>query len=421
MAVVTLFLIALLARLGMQLALDWANWRHLRRHGGVLPERLRGVVEPETFRRSTDYTEAKLRLGLVETLADTVVLAVVLLSGLLPWLHGAFAGWLGETVWVSGLFLFGVLLLLSLASLPFDWYGQFRLEERFGFNRTTPGLWVGDKVKGALVGFVIGYPLVVLLMKLVGWLGAWWWLWGFAIFFVFQLLMVVLYPMFIMPLFNKFTPLPEGELRDRLMALAERTGFRTRAILVMDGSRRSTHANAFFTGFGRFRRIVLFDTLVEQLTAEELEAVLAHEIGHYKLGHIPRTLAVSALVVLGAFWLIDRLLQSPWFFEGFGFGSPDIGVALLLFLLLGGLVGFWLSPLFNRLSRRHEYQADAFAAEAVGAVSPLKSALRKLSEKNLSNLVPHPFYSGFYYSHPTLLERESALDRSGPPAAAGEA
>ncbi|MGH7978290.1 MAG: M48 family metallopeptidase [Limisphaerales bacterium] len=212
-----------------------------------------------------------------------------------------------------------------------------------------------------------------------------------------------------LPLFNKLTPLPDGSLRKGLLDLAERTKFHARSIQLMDGSKRSRHSNAFFTGFGRFRKIVLFDTLVEQLSETELEAVVAHEIGHYRKGHIPRMLCMSAAGLLAGFYVLAVLARQNWFYRAFGFEPGNITPAFLLFGLLAGTAGFWIAPLAHWWSRRYEYQADAFAAQAVGQAGRLINALRKLNEKNLSNLVPHPFYSGFYYSHPTLLERERAL------------
>ena len=249
------------------------------------------------------------------------------------------------------------------------------------------------------------------LLSLVRWVGATWWLWGFGLLYGFQLLMLVLYPKLILPLFNKLTPLPAGELRARLLALGERTGFRAQTIEVMDGSKRSGHSNAFFTGFGRFRRIVLFDTLIAQLTPDELEAVLAHEIGHYRRGHIPKMLAVSAVTMLAGFAVVAWLAASPWFNLAFGFPPGELAPAFLLFGLLSGSVMFWFTPLMNLFSRKHEYEADAFAREAVGGPGPLLGALRKLAQKNLSNLTPHRWFSAFYYSHPTLVEREAALVR----------
>jgi STE24 endopeptidase len=241
-------------------------------------------------------------------------------------------------------------------------------------------------------------------------MGTQWWLWAWGAMMAFQLVMMVLAPVVILPLFNKLTPLAEGSLRDRLLKLGERTGFSAKTILVMDGSKRSRHSNAFFTGFGRFRKIVLFDTLIAQLSEPELEAVLAHEVGHYKRGHIPKMLVWGALSSLAGFWVVAVLARSPWFTEGFGF-APDSGIAptLLLFALLSGAVTFWLSPLTNLLSRRHEFEADAYAANAMGESVSLVGALRKLTEKNLSNLTPHPLFSAWHYSHPTLLERETAV------------
>ena len=273
-----------------------------------------------------------------------------------------------------------------------------------------------DRLKGLLLAIVLGYPLLVLILKIVEWTGALWWLWAWAALLAFQFLMLVLAPVLIMPLFNKFTPLPEGSLRERLLELAKRTRFRAQSIQLMDGSKRSRHSNAFFTGFGQFRKIVLFDTLVQQLTEPELEAVLAHEIGHYKKKHIPKMLTFSAIGSLAGFYLISFLAQQDWFYRAFGFQPSALSLqpsliapALLLFGLLAGTVTFWLSPLLHWWSRRYEYQADAFAARVMSESQSLIGALRKLNEKNLSNLTPHPWYSGFYYSHPTLLERERAL------------
>jgi STE24 endopeptidase len=299
--------------------------------------------------------------------------------------------------------------VLALPGLPVDWFEQFRLEERFGFNTTTPKTWWLDRLKGFLLALTLGYPLLVLVLKFVEWTGAWWWLWAWTAVLIFQWILALLAPVLILPLFNKFTPLPEGTLQERLLALARRTEFRARNIQVMDGSKRSRHSNAFFTGFGRFRKIVLFDTLLHQLTEPELEAVLAHEIGHYKKKHILKMLAFSTVSSFVGFYAIAVLARQEWFYRAFGFAPGSIAPALLLFGLLSGVVTFWFSPLAHWWSRRYEYQADAFAARAMNEAGALVSALRKLNEKNLSNLTPHPSYSGFYYSHPTLLERERAI------------
>ena len=406
-AVVVLLLV--LARWGAQLGLEQVNRRHVLAHAGALPEAFQGVMDEATYAKSVRYTLAKGRLGQIAETWSSVVLLAVLFSGLLPWGFEAFTQGLGSSAWAMAAFLLVTGVALTLPSLPLDWYDQFRLEERFGFNTTTQKLWWLDRLKGLLLGIALGYPLLALILKLVEWMGPGWWLWAWGALLGFQLLMFVLAPVLILPLFNKFTPLPEGSLRERLLKLAERTRFRAGSIQVMNGSKRSRHSNAFFTGFGGFRKIVLFDTLIQQLAELELEAVLAHEIGHFKKKHIPKTLLVSALGSLAGFWLIALLARQEWFYRSFGFEPGSIVPALLLFGLLSGVITFWFSPVAHWWSRRFEYQADAFAVGVISEPHSLIGALRKLNEKNLSNLTPHPLYSGFYYSHPTLLEREQAL------------
>ena len=403
--VVTLIVLRLVA----QLALEALNRAEVRRHAGTRPAALADVMDDATYAKSGDYTLAKSRFSSVETVWEVVMLLAVLFSGVLPWLWTRFNGLAPGAAWSGALFLVGTMIPLGLPNLPFEWWAQFRLEARFGFNKSTLKLWVTDHVKGWLLALLIGFPLAWALLALVGRVGTYWWVWGFALLFGFQLLMIVLYPKLILPLFNKLTPLPEGDARARLLALSERTGFRAQTIEVMDGSKRSGHSNAFFTGFGRFRRIVLFDTLMAQLAQDELEAVLAHEIGHYKRGHIPKRLVTVGLMQLAAFGAIAWLSQAPWFNVAFGLSAGATAPTFLLFGLLGGLVTFWFSPIGNRVSRKHEYEADAFAKNAMSSAAPLVGALRKLSQKNLSNLTPHPLYSAVYYSHPTLVERERAL------------
>jgi STE24 endopeptidase len=404
-----LVLLLILAKWAAQLWLERLNARHVRAHVGAVPEAFQGVVDEATYAKSVQYTLAKARLDQVQLTYNSAVLLLVLFSGVLPWGFHAFTQGLGASAWARAAFLFVTAVALSLPGLPLDWYDQFRLEERFGFNTTTQKLWWLDRLKGLLLGIALGYPLLVLVLKLVEWTGPWWWLWAWGALLGFQLLMMVLAPVLILPLFNKFTPLPEGSLRERLLKLAEQTRFRARSIQVMDGSKRSRHSNAFFTGFGGFRKIVLFDTLIQQLAEPELAAVLAHEIGHFKKKHIPKTLVVSALGSLAGLYLVALLAKQDWFYRGFGFEPGSIVPALLLFGLLSGVVTFWFSPLAHWWSRRYEYQADAFARAVMNEPASLIGALRKLNEKNLSNLTPHPLYSGFYYSHPTLLEREQAL------------
>jgi STE24 endopeptidase len=400
----------LVLRLVGELMLSALNRAEVRRHAASAPPAVAAIMDAETYAKSVAYTLAKSRYGVVSGVFDTVVLAVVLFSGGLPALYRAVMSWgAAGAGWTQTLFVLIAMVLLSLPSIPFEWWEQFRLEEKFGFNKSTFGLWVTDKIKGTVLTFAIGFPLLWALLSLVKWTGEAWWMWGFALVFGFQLLMLVLYPKLILPLFNKLTPLPEGDLRTRLLTLGDRTGFRASTIEVIDGSKRSGHSNAYFTGFGRFRRIVLFDTLIAQLTPEELEAVLAHEIGHYRRGHIPKMIAMSAAMLFAGFGVIAWLSRSAWFNGAFGFSAGELAPSFLLFGLLSGVVTFWFSPLMNVLSRKHEYEADAFAREAVGGAVPMVGALRKLAQKNLSNLTPHPWFSAFFYSHPTLVEREQAL------------
>jgi STE24 endopeptidase len=399
----------IIAKLLAELVLAGLNRMEVRRHSQKAPAAVAAIMDEATYAKSVDYTLAKNRFGVWSMIFDTGVLLLVLSSYVLPKLFADVGAWSPAGKWDDALFILFAGVLLSIPGLPFDWWGQFRLEARFGFNKSTPGLWIMDKVKGLALMFIIGTPLLWALLSLVDWAGASWWIWGFGLMFTFQLLMMVLYPKLIMPLFNKLTPLPDGELKTRLMALADRTGFKAATIEVMDGSKRSGHSNAFFTGFGRFRRIVLFDTLIEQLTPEELEAVLAHEVGHYRRGHVPKMIAMSAAMLLGSFAAIAWLARSDWFNPAFHFPAHELAPSFLLFGLLSGAVMFWFTPLSNILSRKHEYEADAFARDAVGGAGPLVAALRKLSQKNLSNLTPHPWFSGFYYSHPTLVEREAAM------------
>ena len=399
----------ILTRYFFELCLDGLNAAHVRKHADVVPEAFREIMDESTYRKSVRYTLAKARFGTFSDTYSTAVLCTLLFSGWLASLYGLVADSTGQSPWGFAIALWAVILLMSLLSLPFSWWSQFRLEERFGFNNSTQRTWWSDQAKGVLLSFAIGVPLLALILWLVEASGDYWWLWAWGVVVIFQLLMSVLAPIFILPLFNKFTPLPDGGLKERLDALAKRTGFVNAGIQVMDGSKRSKHSNAFFTGLGKGRKIALFDTLVEQLSEAELEAVLAHEIGHFKLKHVPKMIAWSFVTTLIGFWALSLLAGQAWFAGTFGFG-PGIAPVFLLFGLLAGTVTFWLSPLSSLWSRKFEYQADAFAAEAVGESGSMITALRKLNRENLSNLTPHPWYSGFHYDHPALLERETALN-----------
>ncbi len=400
----------ILIRLVAELFLATLNRREVRRHAAAPPAAAAAIMDAATYRRSVAYTLEKSHFSAVTDIFDSLLLGLILFGGIMPALFNRIAATGNlDAMWDDALFVLAAGILISIPGLPFDWWAQFRLEQKYGFNKSSGKLWIVDKIKGLALVLIIGFPLLWLLLRLVAWAGDLWWIWGFAVLFGFQLLMIVLYPKLILPLFNKLAPLPEGPLKDRLMALADRTGFHARTIEVMDGSKRSGHSNAFFTGFGRFRRIVLFDTLIAQLAPEELEAVLAHEIGHYRLGHIPKGLALAAVFQFVGFGVVAWLARQWWFNTAFGFPTDTLAPAFLLFGLLSGLVTFWLTPVFNWRSRKHEYEADAFARDAMHSAAPMVAALRKLAEKNLTNLTPHRWYSAFYYSHPTIVERERAL------------
>ena len=414
-SVLTIFIILLVIRLIAELWLDGLNRKEVLKNAHSVPDAFREFIDPPTYEKSVAYTLAKNQLSKIETVFDATILALVILSEFLPWVYEGLANYLGHSIWAQSIILIIIGFVLGVPSLPLEWWNQFRLEERFGFNKSTLQLWLMDKVKGLLIGLVIGYPMLCILLwivhlsPLVDM--------GFHHFLLFSAIDDGYLPhVLLCRLFNKFEPLPEGDLRERLMALADRTGFKAKTILVMDGSKRSAHSNAFFTGFGKIRRIVLYDTLMEQLKPEELEAVLAHEIGHYKLGHIPKMIFLSGLMMLIGFWVLAKLAASTWFYVGFSFSpDSDIAIAFLLFSLISGLFTFWLSSLFNLRSRKHEFEADNFSSKALNTYKPLIDSLRKLSEKNLSNLTPHPLYSRFHYSHPTLIERERALAETPSP------
>ena len=397
--------------------LDRWNRNHVRAHADQPPEALRDIMDGPTYRRSVDYTLAKSRFGQAVELWSLATRLGFLCSGFLPWTLALWSERVGTSAWATAGWLLAVTLVMGLPDLPLEWWSQFRLEERFGFNKSTLKTWITDHLKMLLLSVVLGLPLVTAILKLTDWIGDRWWLWAWLLLMAFQAVMMILAPILILPLFNKFTPLPEGPLRERLLKLGERTGFSAKTIQVADGSRRSAHSNAYFTGFGKFRKIVLYDTLIAQLTEAELEAVLAHEIGHYRRGHVPKMLLWAGASSLVSFGLLGWLARQPEFLQAFGF-KPSAGLAPVLLLagLLGGAITFWLTPLGTRRSRRHEFEADAYALGAMGECDSLIGALRKLHEKNLSNLTPHPWFSRFYYSHPTLLEREAALRRIPPSA-----
>jgi STE24 endopeptidase len=410
-----LFAVALVVSLLAKFWLATRQMRHVAAHRGSVPPAFAPNVTLEGHQKAADYTLAKGRFGLLAmAFGAAVLLGWTLLGGL-----GALDGMLRDVVQPRlGSMAYQLALLAAfvvigaLIDLPFELYSTFRIEQRFGFNRMTLKLYAADMLKGALVGTIIGLPIAALMLWIMGATGALWWLWAWGAWMVFNLLVLVLYPTVIAPLFNKFEPLADESLKARVQNLMSRCGFQSKGLFVMDGSKRSAHANAYFTGFGAAKRVVFFDTLLAKLSPGEVEAVLAHELGHFKHKHVTKRMLMMFALSLAGFALLGWLSQQAWFYTALGvqpsMSTPNDALALLLFLLVAPVFGFFIAPLFAMLSRRHEFEADAYAcAQASGR--DLAAALLKLHQDNASTLTPDPLYVRFYYSHPPASERLAAL------------
>ncbi|WP_434626949.1 M48 family metallopeptidase [Chromobacterium sp. CV08] len=394
-----LFAAALTLTLCLKLWLGWRHIRHIARHRDRVPADFQDSITAEQHRHAADYTIAKTRLGLLGAWVDTALIAALTFGGGLQWLAERCMQWFPQPL-LSGVALIAAVTVVSgLVSLPLALYGTFGIESRFGFNKMTAGLYLVDQLKGIALGAAIGLPLIALILWLMDVSGPLWWLWVWLVWSAFQLLMVALFPTLIAPLFNKFQPLEDEALKTRIEALLQRAGFQSQGVFVMDGSRRSNHGNAYFTGFGAAKRIVFFDTLLSQLNHAEIEAVLAHELGHFKRRHIAKRIATVFVLSLALLWLLGQLLHAPWFYAGLGVSAPSTAMALILFFTATPAFTFPLTPLSSRLSRVHEYEADDFASEQTRA-DDLVSALVKLYRDNASTLTPDPIHSTFYDSHP---------------------
>ncbi|WGT64634.1 M48 family metallopeptidase [Variovorax paradoxus] len=404
----TAFAAALVIGLLVKFWLASRQVRHVARHRGAVPAAFEHKITLAAHQKAADYTIAKARFGMVEMAWGTALLLGWTLLGGLDVLNKLLLAWLGGGMVQQLALLAAFAAIGGLLELPFTLWQTFRLEERFGFNKMTFGLWLRDTVVSTLIGAAIGLPIAALILWLMGAAGATWWLWAWVAWMGFNLLLMVVYPMFIAPLYNKFKPLDDPTVKERVTALMARCGFRAKGLFVMDGSRRSAHANAYFTGFGASKRVVFYDTLLRQLNAAEMEAVLAHELGHFKHRHIVKRLVAMFALSLAGFALLGWVSTQVWFYTGLGvepsMEAPNNALALLLFMLAVPVFGFFVAPLPARLSRKHEFEADAYAVAQTSSAD-LSAALLKLYQDNASTLTPDPVFVKFYYSHPPASER----------------
>ena len=408
------FLIAFLASFGLRHWLAQRQMRFVAKHRDSVPAEFAEKVTLAEHQKAADYTIAKLRLGVLENGVSAIILIGFTLLGGLQILNISLSQLLGDGITQQIALLGSIAIISGMVDLPFSWYKQFHLEERFGFNRMGKKLFFIDMMKGLGVGAAIGIPLLWVILSLMAKAGNLWWLWAWVVLTVFSLLMQWIFPSFIAPLFNKFQPLPDGDLKTQIEALLTRCDFASQGLFVMDGSKRSAHGNAFFAGMGKAKRIVFFDTLIEKLNPGEVEAVLAHELGHFKCKHIRKRLLVSFALSFGMFALLGWISTQVWFYTDLGV-MPNLngyngGLALALFMLVSPVFSFFFTPLASIASRKHEYEADGFAATKSSA-KDLISALVKLYQDNASTLTPDPIYTAFYSSHPPAPLRIANLQR----------
>ena len=412
-----LFVVALLTGVLLRYWLAGRHMRHIYKHRAHVPAAFAQVVPPAVHHRAADYTVAKTQFALWSSVWTAMILVGWTLLGGLSSLNYHLFELIEDPFWQQMALVAVFALIGGALELPWSWYSTFRLEQRFGVNKSTLGLWLMDGLKGAVVMAIIGLPLVAMIVWLMEHTGSFWWLYAWAVWAAFNLLMLVVYPTFIAPLFNKFTPLNNPELEARIQHLMQRSGFKAKGLYVMDGSRRSAHANAYFTGLGSSKRVVFFDTLLEKLSADEVEAVLAHELGHFKHRHIVQRVVLLLGMSLLGFALLGWLQNQVWFYTGLGIVpnllSSNAALALLVFSLALPVFTFFISPLSASLSRKHEFEADAYALQLTGNRTALPSALLKLYEDNASTLTPDPVYVRWYYSHPPASERLARMGYTG--------
>ncbi|WP_294427485.1 M48 family metallopeptidase [uncultured Treponema sp.] len=400
----------------MDMILERVDFSFRKKHGREIPEILTGHVDFETLDKTCLYEDAKYHLWIPSAILELLLTLYLVFCDFYPALFERIWTWTDNSFFVAMIFLVLGGIPGALLSLPFALYSEFGIEKRFGFSNMTFGMWISDEIKGFLVNIVIFAPLLLVMTGLFKYASAWWWILLGCVYFIFSLSISIIYPIFIAPIFNKFTPLEDGELKTRLEELLEKCGFKASGLFVMDASRRSGHSNAYFTGFGKSKRVVLYDTLIEQLTIDEIEAVLGHELGHYKHHHILKRMLIMIPAVFAVLFVVSFLVKLPSLYTGFGFNFIEetvpyqmMFIGIFLMSLVFGEWGTLLSPIMNTLSRHDEFQADAFAKNICGTGTHLCTALVKLNKENLSEIQVPKIYSVFNYNHPPLLERISAL------------
>jgi STE24 endopeptidase len=405
-----IFLLALALSLAIQFWLDRRQITHVQRHRSAVPGAFRERIPLEAHQKAADYTITRLRMGVLELALGAVLLLIWTLGGGLQLLDNLWRDMALSPLLTGVLVIFSVLIISSLLELPFAIYRTFVIEQRFGFNRTSPGVFITDQIKHLLVLLILGVPLASLVLWLMQDADPLWWLYVWAVWMGFSLLMLWAWPAFIAPLFNKFAPLEDQVLKQRIEELLSRCGFKSNGVFVMDGSKRSSHGNAYFSGLGTNKRIVFFDTLLKSLNPDEVEAVLAHELGHFKRRHIQKRIISMAVLSLAGLAILAWLMKLPEFYTGLGIAEPSTYMALILFMMVSPIFSLYLQPLLAHFSRKHEFEADDYAAQQSDAAI-LIQALVKLYEENASTLTPDPLYSAFHDSHPPAPVRVAHLSR----------
>jgi len=404
------FLLLFVFRSVFQLALDLLNISHLRQHRHKVPRAFQDTVDAEKFSKIVSYTADSTTFGIVARLFDQAVLLVILLTGLLPWLVEAINGW-GAGFIGAGLIFFAILAIFSnIIDIPFDLYDTFVIEERYGFNARTVGLWFSDWAKGMVISFILGGIVLFVLLVLVSYLEATWWIFAWVIISIFELTIMWLYPVLIAPLFNKFEPITDTALEQRIASLMEKAGLAVKGVFQMDAGKRSKHTNAYFTGIGRTKRIVLFDTLLASHPEQEILSVLAHEAGHWKRKHVIKQLLLLEALSLAGLFILSEMLDWGLLYRTFGFEEQIRYVALLLAPVVLSPLSYFLKPLGSALSRKYEKEADDVAVSLMGTPEPMRDTLIRISADNLANLAPHPTYAWFNYSHPPPVDRIERLE-----------